>query len=292
MLQLCSMSSTASQSSNSGCVGGVPLRPKSNTVGTSGLAHVPHPDVIDRDARRQRMTRVGKPLGKGGTSPGAGRRETACRRCDSDSLPASSLRRAAACRLRWALRSLREQSQVPSWRRPAFFSASAFLSAAACNSASSARLSSSSARAAARTRSDFAAVDGELLVASESCARVASDGAAARWRAQVNRPICGSLALRSRRAELRRSVLLFRRWSRRAALVRLAAASRSVSNWPRASPEEQPHRRASVPPATAGVQTQQTRLRHRMRSIPNGRAVDSGSAAAGMRSSVRHRRTC
>ena len=37
MLQPWSMSSTASQSSSSGCVGGVPLRPKSNTVGTIPL---------------------------------------------------------------------------------------------------------------------------------------------------------------------------------------------------------------------------------------------------------------
>ena len=36
MLQPDSINSTANQSSNSGCVGGVPLRPKSKTVGTSG----------------------------------------------------------------------------------------------------------------------------------------------------------------------------------------------------------------------------------------------------------------
>ena len=37
MLQPESMSSTASQSSSAGWVGGLPLRPKSNTVGTSGV---------------------------------------------------------------------------------------------------------------------------------------------------------------------------------------------------------------------------------------------------------------
>ena len=37
MSQSRSMNSTASQSSSSGCVGGLPLRPKLNTVGTSGL---------------------------------------------------------------------------------------------------------------------------------------------------------------------------------------------------------------------------------------------------------------
>ena len=39
------------------------------------LAEVPRPDVIDRDARRQRMARVGEPLRESGTSAGAGRRK-------------------------------------------------------------------------------------------------------------------------------------------------------------------------------------------------------------------------
>ena len=37
MSQLRSMNSTASQSNNSGCVGGFPLLPKLKTVGTSGF---------------------------------------------------------------------------------------------------------------------------------------------------------------------------------------------------------------------------------------------------------------
>ena len=36
MLQPLSMNSTASQSSSAGCVGALPLRPKSKTVATSG----------------------------------------------------------------------------------------------------------------------------------------------------------------------------------------------------------------------------------------------------------------
>ena len=75
MLQPCSMNSTASQSSSSGCVGGVPLRPKSKTVGDQRLAEVPRPDVVDRDAGRQRVAPVGHPAGQRGAPAGAGRRE-------------------------------------------------------------------------------------------------------------------------------------------------------------------------------------------------------------------------
>ena len=38
------------------------------------LAHVPSPDMIDGDPRRQRMTRVGQPFREGGAAAGAGRR--------------------------------------------------------------------------------------------------------------------------------------------------------------------------------------------------------------------------
>ncbi len=62
MLQPFSINSTASQSSSAGCVGGVPLRPKSKTVGDQRLAEVPRPDVVDGHACRQRVAGGRRPI--------------------------------------------------------------------------------------------------------------------------------------------------------------------------------------------------------------------------------------
>ena len=76
MLQPCSTSSTpASRAARDGSAA-APLRPKSKTVGTSGSAEVPRPEVIDRDAGRERIALVGDPPRQGGPSAGAGRRES------------------------------------------------------------------------------------------------------------------------------------------------------------------------------------------------------------------------
>ena len=43
--------------------------------GDERLAEVPRPDVVDGDARRERMTLVGQPLGEGAAAASAGGRE-------------------------------------------------------------------------------------------------------------------------------------------------------------------------------------------------------------------------
>ena len=54
-------------------MGGLPLRPKSNTVGTSGRTEMPHPDVIHRHARGQRVIVDVHPAGQGRAAAGARR---------------------------------------------------------------------------------------------------------------------------------------------------------------------------------------------------------------------------
>ena len=58
------MNSWASQSSNSGCDGSAPLRPKSLARLDQSRAEMPLPDAIHHHARRQRIRRTGDPIGQ------------------------------------------------------------------------------------------------------------------------------------------------------------------------------------------------------------------------------------
>ena len=63
-LQLRATNSDASQSSNSGCEGGNPWRPKSLVVATMPRPKMSLPDAIDHDAGGERMVGLGEPQGQ------------------------------------------------------------------------------------------------------------------------------------------------------------------------------------------------------------------------------------
>ncbi len=102
MLQPFSISSTASQSSNSGCVGGGALAAEVEDGRRPAAAEVPRPDVIDRDAGRQRVPSVGHPAGQRRTPAGARRRERPAARRLGLQVRLGRLQRAAQRRVRLA----------------------------------------------------------------------------------------------------------------------------------------------------------------------------------------------